>query len=158
MKRRFPRWAALAVLLSASLLCADGCKQQPKVVGPAVVIPNAQGRDWTVTVELARTIPEQMQGLMYRWSLKPDHGMLFIFDDVSQRRFWMKNTRIPLDMMFIGPDLRIVGIVENAEPYTETERSVPGASKYVLEVGGGESAKHGVKAGDQVSLLNLGAQ
>ena len=161
MRTRRPRCAVTAaVILSALLVCAaDGCKPKPPApTGPAVVLRNAQGKDWTVTVELARTVPEQMQGLMYRWSLQPDHGMLFIFPDVEQRHFWMKNTRIPLDMLFIGSDLRVVGIVANAEPYTETERFVDGVSKYVLEVSGGACARHGVKAGDQVSFRNVGAQ
>ncbi len=153
---------AFAASLAAALffLAGSTCDRPPavpdSVKGPAVVIRNQDGQDWTVTVELARTPLERQKGLMWRWSLPKDHGMLFIFDDLAVRSFWMKNTRIPLDMIFIGPDNRIVGIVENAEPYTETKRMVEKPSRWVLEVAGGECATRGVKAGDLVYFFRIG--
>lgn len=150
------RTLVVALALFAALACAsEGCEQRAKNNEPTVVLRNSQGADWTVTVELALTPAEHSRGLMHRQSLAQDHGMLFIFNDVRQRRFWMKNTLIPLDMIFIGPDFRIVGIVANAEPLTETERSVPGISQFVLEVNGGECARHGIKAGDPTTFLNV---
>ena len=92
---------------------------------------------------------------MYRQHLDADAGMLFINDAPSPLVFWMKNTLIPLDMIFIGSDRRIVGIVENAEPQTETPRRVEGVSQYVLEIGGGLSAKLGIRAGQQVSFQGI---
>ena len=143
----------------AALLGSASCERPPKTpaarLGPAVVLRNGAGRDWTVQVELARTGPEKAKGLMFRWSLAPDHGMLFIYPDAAPRQFWMKNTRLPLDMIFIGPDRRIGGIVEKAEPYTESPRAVPAPAQWVLEVGGGEARAHGLQAGDRVYFYNF---
>ena len=72
-------------------------------------------------VELALTPEEQERGLMFREHLDADAGMLFVFEAPSAHVFWMKNTLIPLDMIFIGADWRIAGIVENAEPQTLTD-------------------------------------
>jgi len=142
----------VAVLLAMDFFAS--CDRKPSAPGPdksnAVVLRNAEGEDWTVSVEIARTPAERAEGLMYRWSLEDDHGMLFIFDDVEVRSFWMKNTRIPLDMIFIGPDKKIVGIVREAEPYTTQSRTVGVPSQYVLEVYGGEAEEHGLSAGDRV--------
>jgi uncharacterized membrane protein (UPF0127 family) len=101
-------------------------------------------------VELAITPAEFQRGLMFRTQLAPDAGMLFVSKYPQAHTFWMKNTLIPLDMIFIGTDQRIVGIVENAEPQTLTERRVPGLSQYVLEIGGGVSGRMGIRAGQRV--------
>jgi uncharacterized membrane protein (UPF0127 family) len=81
--------------------------------------------------------------------------MLFLFDDTAERAFWMKNTLIPLDILFIDEEGRIVGIVERAEPRSERTRTVGRPSRYVLEVNGGWSAAHGVRAGDRVRFENV---
>jgi hypothetical protein len=150
--RSFPR---PAIGLIAALLLMACAPSAPPGKSPAVVMRNGAGRDWTVTVEVARTVIEQAQGLMFRWSLAPNHGMIFIYRDADVRRFWMKNTRIPLDMIFIAPDRRIAGIVARAEPYTETIRSVPAPAQWVLEVAGGEAEKHGLKSGDRVFFFGI---
>ena len=98
--------------------------------------------------ELALTPSEQSQGLMYRQELGADRGMLFVFSQPVQTSFWMKNTLIPLDMLFIGTDKKIVSIVENAAPQTTTPRSAAGPFQYVLEIEGGRSQALGIKAGD----------
>ncbi|HXU02068.1 MAG TPA: DUF192 domain-containing protein [Polyangia bacterium] len=103
-------------------------------------------------VELAVTPSEHERGLMFRDHLNPDAGMLFISDSPRRQVFWMKNTLIPLDMIFIGADWRIAGIVENAEPKTLTSREVPAPSQYVLEIGGGLSALYGIHAGQVVDF------
>jgi uncharacterized protein len=144
----------LSVLTISAQSSCDGRPKDPGQ-GPATVLVNQAGDQWAVTVELARTEEERRQGLMFRWELKPDHGMLFIFPDVQSRKFWMKNTRIPLDMIFIAPDRTIAGIVANAEPYTETSRGVDAVSQYVLEVSGGECAKHGLAPGDRVFFFAI---
>ena len=81
--------------------------------------------------------------------------MLFLLGDDEDHAFYMRNTMIPLDMMFIRADKTIAGIVENAEPRTETLRRVGLPSRYVLEVNGGFSAAHGVKAGARVRFVNV---
>lgn len=103
-------------------------------------------------VELALTPAEHAQGLMYRKELGADRGMLFIFPEVTQTAFWMKNTLIPLDMVFIASDKKIVSIVENAAPQTETPRSAEGPFQYVLEIEGGRSRALGIQAGDRVDF------
>jgi uncharacterized membrane protein (UPF0127 family) len=94
---------------------------------------------------------------MFRNHLEPDAGMLFLFPRPAPLAFWMKNTLIPLDMIFIDHDHRIVGIVENATPETETPRRVSGDSQYVLEIGGGLSSRWGIVAGTTVEFRGLPA-
>jgi len=115
-----------------------------------VLVSVAGGRSVPFRVEIARTEPERNKGLMYRDHLAPDAGMLFIFERPLPLTFWMKNTLIPLDMIFIGGDHRVVGIVENAEPRTTTGRRVEGLAQYVLEINGGMSAQLGIQAGAAV--------
>jgi hypothetical protein len=92
---------------------------------------------------------------MRRKHLAPDAGMLFVFDETSDHAFWMLETLIPLDMIFIGEDGRIVGIVERAEPRTTVQRSVGAPSRYVLEVNGGWARANGVRSGDRVRFENV---
>ncbi|MEO5767259.1 MAG: DUF192 domain-containing protein, partial [Polyangia bacterium] len=84
-------------------------------------------------------------------------GMLFVFDRDAPLTFWMKNTFIPLDMIFIGSDRKIVGIVANATPETETPRHVEGLSRYVLEISGGMSERWGVTAASTVEFRGMPA-
>ncbi len=136
--------------LAALVVMACAPKKAESGSSPRVVVETAAGARHAVRVEVARTEPERRQGLMNRPSLDADAGMLFIFDESSDHGFWMLNTLIPLDMIFIDDEGRIVGIVERAEPRTTTSRSVGAASRYVLEVNGGWAAAHGVKRGDRV--------
>jgi len=104
----------------------------------------------TVDVEVVQTPEARQQGLMYRKQLAPNAGMLFIFERSEKHTFWMHNTLVPLDMIFITPDWRVLGIVENATPLTDSSRSVPGESQYVLEVNAGFSRKTGLQSGTTV--------
>ena len=116
---------------------------------------HASGRDLTFRVELATSEPQRERGLMYRNHLDSDAGMLFVFEHEAPLTFWMKNTLIPLDMIFIGSDKRIVGIVENAAPETETPRRVPGMSRYVLEIAGGMAGRLRISARNAVEFQGL---
>jgi len=102
-------------------------------------------------VEMATTEAERAQGLMNRKSLPEGQGMLFDFQRDQEVGFWMKNTYIPLDMIFIRSDGRIMRIAENTEPLSE--RIVPsnGAVRAVLEVIGGTARKLGIAPGDRVA-------
>ncbi len=93
-------------------------------------------------------------GLMYRKSMLADRGMLFIFPDVRQRSFWMKNTYIPLDIIFIDESKRIVSIQPNTKPFSE--KSVPSYkdAQYVLEVNAGTAARLNWKEGDILNWVN----
>jgi uncharacterized membrane protein (UPF0127 family) len=121
---------------------------------PGVVIDTGQRRI-TFHVEVARTEAEHSLGLMHRQHLADDAGMLFVFPDDQVRVFWMKNTLIPLDMLFIDRDLVVVGIVADAEPQTLTPRRVDAPARYVLEIVGGLSAKLGIRPGQRIQLLDL---
>lgn len=110
------------------------------------------GRSAAVAVELARTEAERERGLMFRQKLGADEGMLFLFPESADHAFWMKNTPIPLDMIFIAEGGTVVGVVAEAEPFSTAPRSVGAPSRYVLEVNGGWSAAHGVARGDRVRL------
>ena len=121
-----------------------------------MVVLRPEGRpEVRVRVELARTGEERARGLMFREHLDADAGMLFLFEGEEIQRFWMRNTLIPLDMIFISADHRVVGIVENAEPQTDTARQVDQPSQFVLEVNGGFAATHGITAGTAVEFHNI---
>jgi uncharacterized membrane protein (UPF0127 family) len=117
-----------------------------------VTLTDAFGGKHAVEVEIAATRDARTRGLMWRTALSDGRGMLFIFKEQQQLNFWMKNTLIPLDMIFIDKDLKIVGAVERAEPKTFTSRGVPGPSMFVLEVPSGWFAKQGLKAGGAISI------
>lgn len=115
-------------------------------------IITASGNRTTVYVETADTPSEWEVGLMNRTSMAADHGMLFIFYDDYPRSFWMKNTLIPLDMIFVSSDMNIVDINANATPEDENIFTSAGSSRYVIEVNGGYCKEHGIEIGDKVEL------
>lgn len=101
-------------------------------------------------IEIAKTEYETQTGLMYRDSMKTDRGMLFIFDNASPRYFYMKNTRLPLDIIYISEDKKIVSFYENAEPFNESSLPSEAPAKYVLEINGGLIEKLGISVGDSL--------
>ena len=144
---------ALAVALSA---CASrSAPPAPAQAAPRVIIETAAGARHTVAVELARTDAERERGLMGRRELGEDAGMLFLFEASEVRAFWMKNTLLPLDMLFIDVGGRVAGLVREAEPLTLSPRSPGVPSRFVLEVRGGWAKRHGVEAGDKVRFENV---
>jgi uncharacterized membrane protein (UPF0127 family) len=147
--------ARALLLLLVTTACANAKGRDPGAVASRVIVETAAGARHSVSVELARTDSERARGLMFRKSLAPDAGMLFLFEESAEHGFWMQNTLIPLDMIFVDDGGRIVGIVERAEPLTTTPRTVGAPSRYVLEVNGGWSAAHGVARGDRVRFENV---
>jgi len=127
--------------------------QKPTVVPVVFVGPEAA--PLRVRVEVARTQNERSRGLMFRKTLPSGSGMIFVFEREEEQRFWMKNTLISLDMIFIGSDKRIVGIVHEATPQTLTQRTVGKPSLYVLEVPGGWSRSHGLEVGQHVRFEGI---
>ena len=117
---------------------------------PAACIEKKDGSVVCVSVETARTQSQRQLGLMYRRQLERDSGMLFFFDSESVQAFTMRNTYIPLDMIFINRDKRIAGVVENTAPLTEGPYGVAAASMYVLEVNGLFCREQGISVGDRV--------
>lgn len=102
-----------------------------------------------LVAEVAATPDQRSTGLMHRFSLRPDHGMLFVFERSERLSFWMRNTYIPLSIAFIGPDGKIVNI-EDMVPQTETSHWSRGPALYALEMRKGWFAERGIREGDVV--------
>jgi uncharacterized membrane protein (UPF0127 family) len=161
------RWS-LPIALAALALSATACSPQaaapaptPGATAPAKhpisgldVIPltiSQNGKVHNFRVELARTLDQQEKGLMFRTAMGADEGMLFPSDQPAQRSFWMKNTVIPLDIVFIGPDHMISNIAANAVPYSLDPINSEGAAIAVLELNGGRAAQLGFTRGARVA-------
>ena len=118
------------------------------------VVETARG-PVTFEVEVAATPEERRQGLQHRAELARDHGMLFDFGQPGAHQMWMKDTPIPLDMLFIGEDGRVIGIVARAEPYSLTALGVDRPTRAVVEINGGLAETLGIRPGDRVRFPPL---
>ena len=116
-----------------------------------LTITTAAGKTDKFVVEVARTVEEQERGLMFRQQLAPNAGMIFPYDPPQAAQFWMKNTYIPLDLLFVRADGTIARIEENAVPLSLDQIPAGEPIGAVLEINGGRSAELGIKAGDKVS-------
>ena len=116
----------------------------------AITIQTKAGQDYIFDVEMATEPDQQTRGLMYRTHLNNDSGMLFLFNDEAHRSFWMRNTLIPLDMIFISRDGTIMHIHHNAIPQDETMITSEGDAMAVLEINGGMAGTLAIKEGDRV--------
>jgi len=161
-------------MTAAVLLLFAACTQQPaapeasqtatpataeppaaaQVSGPRITFPNG----YVVGVEVVADQDSRAEGLMYRDQLLPARGMIFFFPEDGVYSFWMKNTRIPLDMIWIDAEKKVVHIKSNvppckADPCPSYDPGVK--SRYVLEVAGGEAAKRGMKTGDALRFEGM---
>ena len=127
----------------------------PALPRARVVLKDAYGGSHAVDAEVAASDPARTRGLMWRSELPEGKGMLFIFARQEVRSFWMRNTLIPLDLIFIAEDKKIVGIVRQAEPKTTSPRGVKAPSLYVLEVPGGWAEKNGIQPGSPVDIQGI---
>jgi uncharacterized protein len=144
----------LAFTTLAAILLAAAVRAWAE--GPSIEITAADGKPLvTVQVEIADSRGKREFGLMYREHLDENAGMIFVFGQPQHLDFWMKHTEIPLDMIFADSNGKIVGIVENAKPLSEQDLGVDGDSQYVLEVNGGFSKRHGIKAGDILKFVGF---
>ncbi len=137
----------LALVLLAPMLAAAA---PLAVFKTSTLTIDTQAGPQRFVIELALTPQEQEQGLMFRPALAADAGMLFDFGTVRPAVFWMKNTLIPLDMLFIAADGHIADIHERAVPLSETTIAAKVPVRAVLEVNGGTVARLGIKLGDVV--------
>jgi len=144
MIHHFRAFAVAATIVAASLPLA-ACSDETRLT-----IHSKTG-DHTFTVEVVDTPEGRAKGLMYRQELAPDAGMLFDFIDERPVSFWMRNTFIPLDMLFIGSDGVIRNIHVNARPHDATSIPSEGPVRFVLEIPGGRSVELGIEAGDTVT-------
>lgn len=130
--------------------------QEAKLPIEPVVIRLSDGTEHVFQSEMALTQQQQAQGMMFRTQMAPDEGMLFIFGEVRRASFWMRNTLIPLDIIFVRANGRIANIVAKAAPETDTHRRSTGRVAAVLEIPGGRAAELGIKAGDLILHPLLG--
>jgi uncharacterized membrane protein (UPF0127 family) len=148
---------AARAAVAAGILAAAGCAPSGREVsdeGAAVeteqlTIETANG-PVQFTVEVADDFWEQSRGLMFRESLADDHGMLFDLPNVERASFWMRNTIISLDIIFIGPDGRILNIADHTTPYSEAPIPSAGLTRGVLEIRAGRAEELGIRPGDRV--------
>ncbi len=141
------------------LFTGSGCHNPltaapPPPAEPAVDFSTATGTV-TVSVDLAQTPEQRRVGLMHRKALSPNHGMAFIFPTEDIQTFWMKDTPLFLDMVFINSQHKIVGIIHNAEPGTLDVRQIASPSRYVIEVQGGFCKRYGIHKGGVVAFRNI---
>jgi uncharacterized protein len=126
-----------------SLLLSAPCCAEPLSI-------QTQSGPVVLDVELATDGPSRALGLMFREKLCEKCGMLFVFPQVQKVSLWMKNTHIPLDMIFIDGHGKIVHIHPNAEPRSLKEIPSPVPAKAVIEIGGGQASRLGIRQGDRV--------
>ncbi|MCF0072595.1 DUF192 domain-containing protein [Dyadobacter sp. CY261] len=112
-----------------------------------------KGREYKkIDVEIAENEAERNKGLMFRPFLPDSVGMLFIFEQPGEHSFWMKNTAIPLDIVYVGPDKKIISIAENTRPYSEESIPPYGLVKYVVEFNAGFTKSNNIQSGDAISF------
>jgi uncharacterized protein len=145
--RQARSWLVLAALVVALALIGAGA--QAASIQPLEIVTKSGVQ--VFSVEMATTEQEKETGLMYRKELADGKGMLFDFSPEQQISMWMKNTYIPLDMIFIRADGRILRIAENTEPLSTKIISSGGLAKGVLEVIAGTAKKYGIAPGDRVA-------
>lgn len=119
--------------------------------------PSVELKGQRFEVELATDVAAQQRGLMFRDSMAADHGMLFVFNDLVQRTFWMKNTRIPLDILYFDENYKLVSAALRTPPCHSVDNNCPlypssGPAQYVLELNAGVAEKLGVKPGDTLTV------
>lgn len=105
-----------------------------------------------IDVEIAENENERAKGLMYRSYIPDSVGMLFIFDQSEPQSFWMHNTSIPLDIIYVDENKKIISIAANTEPYSDEAVPSLGNAQFVVEVNAGFSEKHDIKTGDAISF------
>ncbi|MEL6337828.1 MAG: DUF192 domain-containing protein [Pseudomonadota bacterium] len=145
------RSAVVAVLLSAAPAVALACSPDAvDVVGKAGSV--------SFSVEIADEPEERRRGLMFRQSMPTDAGMLFLFDVPHQASFWMRNTFIPLDIIFLDASGTVLNVAERTVPFSETPHLSDGLATAVLEVNAGLAEAHGIGPGAQVRHPAFAAQ
>ncbi|GGA53710.1 hypothetical protein GCM10011385_04010 [Nitratireductor aestuarii] len=142
--------AAFAVLIIPFLAVAAWA-QQPMLlpVHPAPLVIETKAGDRQIFIEVATKPDEHARGLMFRTEMPDNRGMLFVFPSTGLRSFWMKNTPMPLDLLFIGEDGKVRSI-QPGEPFSEAPIGPPVNSLFVLELKAGTSEKLGIEEGNQL--------
>ena len=151
----------LLVLFGILILNLSACKQEKKGIkqtevtfkkeGELTIFKATDSTEIKLDIEIADTDFEVQTGLMYRDSMRNNQGMLFVFDDVTERSFYMKNTKISLDIIYIAEDKSILSFQKNAKPFDESSLPSNAPAKYVLEVNAGLVDAWSLSVGDRIS-------
>ncbi|TVZ10552.1 hypothetical protein JM80_3104 [Cellulophaga sp. RHA_52] len=159
------KYYTFLVLICCSLItsCKDGKTEVIKTPEPTftkegtltITKSTNNSKALTLDIEIAETDYETQTGLMERTSMKENQGMLFIFPDSRMHSFYMKNTKIALDIIYIDENLRIASFQENAKPLDETGLSSKVPVMYVLEINAGLSEKYMLEVGDKIDFTRL---
>ncbi len=155
---RFLRFSAILIALSFCLQPAARAETTGKgqdALPKETLIVESGGKEHRFVVEVAASEQQRAMGLMFREEMAADHGMLFVFEGEGDRYFWMKNTPLPLDILFIGATGRIVGIAADTIPYSEAVIPSGAPARFVLELNAGTSARLGMNVGDTASSPSM---
>jgi uncharacterized membrane protein (UPF0127 family) len=153
MQKNFFTGLVVAVALIAVyglMIFYNASKARPNFLKSGFTVTRADGQKQVFEAEVARTDLEQAYGLMFIKSMPSDVGMIFPYEPPRQVAFWMKDTFIPLDMLFVAPDHRIGKIVTFAKPHDLSPISSDQVVSAVIEINGGEANKQGIAVGDKV--------
>ncbi|MGB5204322.1 MAG: DUF192 domain-containing protein [Eudoraea sp.] len=155
------------ISLILALVTLNGCKDDQKKVVKTEPVTFTKEGELTIfrqqsdsviikyNIEIAESDYETQTGLMYRESMEMDQGMFFIFPDVVFHSFYMKNTKIPLDLIFIDEELKIASYKENAQPMDETGLSSEVPVQYVLELNAGQRKQYALEVGDRIEYIRM---
>ena len=136
-------------LLATLLLFACSKAPEPKPTTPLIVTTSTNG-DVRFNVEVAQTPEELQTGLMHRTEMPSNNGMIFVFDPIRPVQMWMKNTKLPLDMLFVAGNGQIIMIKEKATPMSETRITCKEPVRAVIELNAGQVNRHKIQVGDVV--------
>jgi uncharacterized membrane protein (UPF0127 family) len=139
--------AGIYFVLDAQTIADDRAMRLP--IDPASLVAETSSGERSFTIEVADDDSERSRGLMFRETMDDDHGMLFVFGQTQQVGFWMKDTPMPLDLVFIGQDGRVRGVLPG-EPFSEAAISPGEPVRFVLELKRGTAEKAGIKNGDLI--------
>ena len=162
MKRRKYTIGALLFVTTFLFSCGDDQKEPEvdtveiefKKEGELQILKDGEVTR-TIDIEIADTPYEWETGLMYRESMEDNQGMLFIYPNEAPRSFYMKNTYIPLDIIFMSKDTTVVSIKENAIPRDETSIPSNAPAQFILEINGGNSAEWNIEEGDKMKFKRI---
>ena len=162
--KNIPVRKVLFIFILSVGLIFPSCKEKPKQVNNQTEITFTKEGELSLfskpsdslikqlDIEIADNEYERETGLMHRSSMKNNQGMLFIFKNSQPRYFYMKNTHIPLDIIYLSSDMKIVSFQNDAKPMNETSLPSNASAQYVLEINGGLATQWNLKVGDSISF------
>lgn len=155
----------LSILMASNLLLSCNDDSQPEIIESETVVFTKEGELYLVKaagdtiqkldIEIADNSYERQTGLMYRESMETNQGMLFIFPEEAPRAFFMKNTHIPLDIIYYNSDSLAVSFQENAQPMDETSLPSEAPAQFVLEINAGLAQEWNIEKGDKIDFHRI---